>query len=169
MPVLHLLRHAKAVRDAPSDKVRSLAPRGHADSGLLAGELADLGVRPELVLCSTATRTRETLAHLTGFLPASTESVFEDGLYLAERPALVQRLSTLPSSIGEAMLIGHNDGLWEAARWLAGAGDPVHRRALEAGLPTLGMVTLAFAGADWSDLDHGTCTLLRLWVPRPKD
>lgn len=67
--ILWLLRHAKAVADPPAggtDHDRPLTPRGRRDAEALGRHLSDPGFgpegRPELVLCSTATRTVQTAA-----------------------------------------------------------------------------------------------------------
>ncbi|MDX2103360.1 MAG: histidine phosphatase family protein [Alphaproteobacteria bacterium] len=164
MPLLHLLRHAKAVRVAATDRDRALAPRGHADAGELAGALAELGIRPGLVLCSTARRTLETWQHLAGFLEPAPVVDLRDELYLADRPTLLGTLRAVGPEVAEAMLIGHNDGLWEFAHSLVGAGDPVLRRALDVGLPTLGLVSLQVDGG-WNELGAGRCHLLRYRLP----
>src|SRR4051812_33833121 len=60
---LFVLRHAKSSWDDPDveDFDRPLAPRGQRDAAGMAGQLAAAGPVPELVLCSPARRTRETL------------------------------------------------------------------------------------------------------------
>src|SRR5438094_761470 len=62
MDRLILLRHAKAENDAPSgdDFDRPLAPRGRREAAAMAGQLAALGIRPDLALVSPSLRTRET-------------------------------------------------------------------------------------------------------------
>ena len=58
-----LLRHAKAVPDERGDDHgRILAPQGKEAAVALGDWLRENDLLPELVLCSTATRTRETLA-----------------------------------------------------------------------------------------------------------
>ncbi len=60
---MYLLRHAKSSWDEPGrpDRERPLAPRGVRDAKRVAKHLRRQGVAPELVLCSPAVRTRETL------------------------------------------------------------------------------------------------------------
>ena len=61
---LFVLRHAKSSWDDPGldDHDRPLAPRGQRAVKLLGEHLRDRGVEPDQVLCSSARRTRETLA-----------------------------------------------------------------------------------------------------------
>ncbi|MBV9802302.1 MAG: histidine phosphatase family protein, partial [Solirubrobacterales bacterium] len=60
---LFVLRHAKSSWDNPGldDHERPLAARGRRALDVIAAHLAATGTEPELVLCSSARRTRETL------------------------------------------------------------------------------------------------------------
>ncbi|MDT5172030.1 MAG: phosphohistidine phosphatase, partial [Mycobacterium sp.] len=61
---LVLLRHAKsAYPDEVADHDRPLAPRGQREAGLAGDWLRTNLPAIDAVLCSTATRARETLAH----------------------------------------------------------------------------------------------------------
>jgi phosphohistidine phosphatase len=73
MKQLFLLRHAKSSWDDSElvDHDRPLAPRGRRAVKLIAEHLRREGVTPDLVLCSSALRTRETLE---GIAPALGES-----------------------------------------------------------------------------------------------
>src|ERR671921_212111 len=58
---LVLVRHAKSSWDLDvDDHERPLSGRGRRDAVAIGQELAKRGIRPDLVLCSTAVRTRET-------------------------------------------------------------------------------------------------------------
>ena len=60
---LFVLRHAKSSWDDPGldDRERPLAPRGQRACKVMAEHLRTNAIEPELVLCSTSRRTRETL------------------------------------------------------------------------------------------------------------
>ena len=64
MLTLSLLRHAKSSWSNPAlpDRERPLATRGVTDAPLMGKAMAERGIDPELVLCSSARRTRDTLA-----------------------------------------------------------------------------------------------------------
>ena len=138
MPVLHLLRHAKSVpeKDGADDHLRTLSRRGREDARLVGASLpAALGA-VDLVLCSTATRTRETASLvLAGFVPPPPVA-FEDGLYLAALPALLRRLRGLDEALRAVLLIGHNPGLHELALALALIDSPGYAALAEGMFPT---------------------------------
>src|SRR3954466_7415418 len=89
---LHLLRHAKSSRDeGADDKERPLSRRGRDDSRRI-GETLPAGIgEVDLVVCSSALRTRETAELvLAGFKPPP-RTLYEDALYLAGAKALLRR------------------------------------------------------------------------------
>jgi phosphohistidine phosphatase len=161
---LYLLRHAKSSWDDPTlaDHQRPLAARGRRDAKRIAKHLRGLAVQPELVLCSPATRTQETLDLLRPAVAASTV-MLEEGLYAASSEELLARIRLVPDSVSSVMLIGHNPGLHELAVTLASAGDQLER--LEAKFPTAALATLSLAKT-WGQLAPGDATLEAFVVPK---
>src|SRR4051795_11951309 len=97
MRVLHLLRHAKSVpeQDGAADHLRKLSRKGREDARLVGTSLpAALGAL-DLVLCSTALRTRETASLVLAGFAGPPPVAFEDGLYLAPSAGLLRRLRRL--------------------------------------------------------------------------
>jgi phosphohistidine phosphatase len=161
---LYLLRHAKSSWADPtlSDRERPLAPRGRRDAERIANHLLRLGFEPELVLCSAAARTRETLELLQPALGTATV-MFEEGLYAASAEELLARLLLVPDAAMSVLLIGHNPGLHRLALVLVSAGEEVGR--LEAKFPTGAFATLALEKT-WSRLAPGDAILAAYVVPR---
>ena len=119
MHELHLLRHAKSSQDdGVDDRERALSRRGRDDARAIARHLAEAVGRVDLVLCSSALRTRETLELvMTGFSPRPSVQT-EDALYLASPATLLRRLRRIKEACGTVMVIGHNPGLHELASLL---------------------------------------------------
>ncbi len=161
MRYLHVLRHAKSSWDDPGleDHERPLAPRGRKACKRLAKHLRREGIQPELVLCSSSRRTRETLELIR---PALGDAVIaiEGGLYAAGCDRLLARLRELPETAGSVLLIGHNPGLQDLARTLA----PEVTRLAEK-FPTCALATFAL-DAPWSRLGDAPATLVAYVVPR---
>ena len=164
MHTLYLLRHAKSSWDDPTlaDRQRPLAPRGRRDAKRIADHLRRAGSEPELVLCSSATRTRETLELIRPALAEATVLV-EDQLYGASSEELLARIHVVPDAIASVMLIGHNPGLHELALSVASTGDELER--LEAKFPTAALATLALPKG-WSQLAPADATLAAYVVPK---
>ena len=161
---LVLLRHAKSSwkHDLP-DEERPLSGRGRRDA-LEAGRwiAAHVG-RPDLVLCSTAVRTRQTWAqaceaqpHVLGPVPVR----FEAAIYQASSDTLLRLVRQLPTEVLTAVLVGHATGVPDLAEGLHGPGHgPV------GDFPTSAVAAFTLTGA-WTDLGTATATLKSYAVPR---
>jgi len=165
---LHLLRHAKSswANAGLDDHERPLDPRGARAATLMGICLAQEGVRPGLVLCSSARRTRETAERVLAELPAKPPVVVERDLYLAAPSALCERVQSLDAALESVLVVGHNPGLHELAVWLAGSGDPQGLRRLRAKLPTGAWVELRFEGSAWNCVEPGRGELGRFVAPK---
>jgi phosphohistidine phosphatase len=164
---LLLLRHAKSSWDQLelADHDRPLAPRGRRAAAALGEHLRQLLEPPQLVICSSAARTVETLQRIRFALPRDTNVEIEDGLYGADAGELLARIRRLPSTVACAMLIGHNPGIGDVAVALAGHGDRTARASMAAKFPTGAVAHLAIARV-WSAVRPGVATLEHYWTPR---
>jgi len=162
---LLLLRHAKSSWDDPgiADHERPLNPRGRRATEVIAGHLRDRGLVPELVLCSSAVRTRETLEGIAGALGDRATVEIEDGLYSAGEDELLHRLRRIEERVGSAMVIGHNPGVGRLALDLAGSGELIDQ--MQAKFPTAALATLDLEGT-WSDLAPGGAELVDFVTPK---
>ncbi len=170
---LFVLRHAKSSWDDPGldDHERPLAPRGQRAVNLLGDHLRGRGVEPEQVLCSSARRTRETLA---GVNPAG-ERLVERQLYSANCDEVIARLRQVPNATGSVMVIGHNPAMQLLVLRLTGAngnGSSLVRPPADADLaelqrkfPTGALATLEF-DCGWSELAPGCARLSEFVRPR---
>lgn len=147
---LHLLRHAKSSRDdGVDDRERRLSRRGRDDARTVGRSLPAAVGPLDLVLCSSALRTRETAELvLAGFAPPP-KILFEETLYLAGPAALLRRLTQLDESAGAVLVIGHNPGLHELALALALPEGPACRAMAQGKFPTTARASLAVE-APWS-------------------
>jgi phosphohistidine phosphatase len=166
MHQLHLIRHAKAAAaDSVDDRDRPLSRRGR-DAARRVGESLPAALGPvDLVLCSTALRTRETAALvLTGFA-VPPRVLFDDALYLAGAVALIQRLRRLDEACGTVLLIGHNPGLHDLAVSVAATDSPRYRALAEGKFPTTARASFAVA-CSWTDLNRSRHALLDYATPK---
>jgi phosphohistidine phosphatase len=147
-----------------ADFDRPLNERGVKEAEWAAGELARHGTRPDLVLCSPARRTRETLSALAGWLN-DTPVTFERGIYEATAQSLLVLLHERSDS--SILMIGHNPGFEDFARALVGDGDAGAIRRLARKYPPAGMATLTFSADHWSDVGAGDGRLA--WFETPDE
>ena len=151
---LHLLRHAKSSRDEDiEDKERPLSRRGR-DSSRRIGETLQAGIgKVDLVLCSSALRTRETAELALAAFSPKPRILFENGLYLAGVNALLRRLTQLDEKAGSVLMIGHNPGLHELAITLAAPDSPGYRAFAGGKFPTGARASFVIDGT-WAVLDR---------------
>lgn len=167
-----LLRHAKSAWNTPhqNDHDRPLNDRGARAARIMADHIAGKAPRPGLILCSTAARTRQTLAPLVKALGSPTPPIsLEKELYLASESELLERLQALPEDIESVLLVGHNDGIGQVAATLAGHGLSIALERLREKYPTGALATLRPPAGPWSALAPGTCELLAFVRPRDFD
>jgi phosphohistidine phosphatase len=159
--LLYLLRHTKSSWDDPSidDFERPLNKRGRKAATLLAEYCLAHTIRPAVVLCSPAKRTRQTLETLQpalGDVPAT----FDRRLYEATRQTLQALIGELPRSCRSALLVGHNPGMQRLALHLVRADpDNPSLRLLSDKFPTGGLLTLSAETDVWSQSAVGNWTL----------
>jgi phosphohistidine phosphatase len=152
MHMLHLLRHAKSSwKEGVEDHERGLNRRGREASRRVGRHLpASVGAL-DLVLCSSARRTRETLELVLDELATRPRCVIENELYAASKKELINRLRHLAESIGNVLLIGHNPGLHELAVALADTNSAGFRLLEPDKFPTAARASFRISDA-WSDI-----------------
>ena len=163
---LALLRHAQAgARDIP-DHERALAPQGRRQCPQVAEHLRDVGLLPELVLCSSAVRTRETWELVARVLPEATPEVrVLDELYLGEVGDVLGALAEVSDDVGSVIVVGHEPTMSETAAWLAGPGSDAGALALaRVGVPTAALAVLE-TDTGWADLASHSATLTGILTP----
>ncbi len=109
MPTLVVVRHAKSdwTHDVP-DSQRPVNARGRREAPGIGPWVRSHVGAVDLVICSTAARTRETLA-LSGLEAAETR--YERRLYAATDEDLMSVVEEVPDEVGTLALVGHNPGL----------------------------------------------------------
>jgi len=165
---LYLLRHAKSSWDDPAvrDHDRPLAPRGRRAAARVAAYLRDVGIRPAIVLCSSARRAVETLEPILQAFDGGLDVRTERALYGADAGELLARVRRVPADTVSVLVVGHNPGLQDLTLALAGDGDPGALAQARAKFPTGALATLDVGGERWDLLAPGAAFLARLVVPR---
>jgi phosphohistidine phosphatase len=147
---LLVLRHAKSDwPDGVADHDRPLAKRGRRDAPRVGQWLASHDYQPDVVVCSTAQRTRQTWDLVAATLTGAPQVTFDPRAYGASAQTLLYLARELPAQYRTALLIAHNPGVSE----LAGVG-----------MPTAAIAALEFDG-DWPDLAPGQGRLKAFITP----
>jgi len=130
---LVLLRHAKSAwPEGVPDDLRPLAGRGRRAAPVAGRWLRAEGFVPDLVLCSTARRARQTWQFAeSGLLePEGSGGIaappvrYEREVYQASAAGLIDLLHRQPARVRTLLLVGHEPGMSELALTLAAAGGP---------------------------------------------
>ena len=164
--VLLLLRHAKSDWDTGlADHERPLNLRGHRDAVGVGQRIAAARVEFDLVVSSTAIRTRQTWEQVVVGGARSHEVRYLDQIYAAEVADLVAVVRALPEAATSVLLIGHAPGVPDLVEILGSrTADPAWAR-LDSGYPTAGLTALTLAGP-WSSAHAGCAQLVAFEVPR---
>jgi len=161
---LLLMRHAKS--DYPAgvvDHERPLAPRGIREARL-AGEWLRSIVPPiDAVLCSTATRTRETLSRTGLDAPVT----FADRLYDAVPGTVIDEINGVDDDVATLLVIGHEPAMSNVTLGLAGTSGSSQAAAerVSTKFPTSAIAVLRTDNS-WRDLTLGVAALITFHVPR---
>lgn len=160
MKTLSILRHAKSSwKDVSTDDHdRPLAGRGRRDIPLMAGQLASLPTLPDLVLCSTALRARDTAVGVMAAAGCDAEIRLQRRLYLAAPATWRTAVAELGSAFGHVLLVGHNPGLEELVAELAGE---------HCDFPTAALARVELSLDSWAGFaEGGRGDLAGVWRPR---
>lgn len=158
MDRLILMRHGKAERHAQSggDFERALVDSGRADAAVMGRLLAGAGIAPDLMLVSSARRTRETAEQVTAAQTSKARVEHLRDLYHADPEDILQALDDHGDGAAAVMVVGHNPGMHELALRLAvqGGASPIQTNKLRGRFPTATVVVFAWNGQGAPALEH---------------
>lgn len=160
MKTLLLMRHAKSDwnADYEGDHERPLNRRGRHAAALMGEWLARIEQLPDLVVCSTATRARETLelAAEAGAWPCETRR--DERVYEATPQRLIEVARETEEEFDSLMLVGHQPGMSTLLGLLVGGAEVRY--------PTAAIARIEVDIFAWNELEPGTGTLAWMLPPR---
>jgi phosphohistidine phosphatase len=117
-----LMRHSEAVAQL-SDGVTRDFDKPLTDHGIHQLEhvrdfLKAHHFLPDLIVCSPAVRTRQTLEWIQEALGSGAEVVFDEELYGIKADALIRKLGDLPNKKSTVLVVGHNPAISDAMQTL---------------------------------------------------
>ena len=155
---LLILRHAKSDHGnrSLSDHDRPLNDRGRESAAKMGAFMRKRDLLPELVLSSSAVRTTETLSLLAQAAELHAKTEFQDLLYLASAPTMLESAATRAQEEQCVMLVGHNPGSEDVLHVL---GLGIHE------MPTCSLAHIELDIDDWV-LATGSvkARLIDLWL-----
>lgn len=161
MKRLLLLRHAQTHDAAPgqTDIERTLTRRGVQDAEAMAALLHRKEIIPNILLCSTATRTRQTAAIFGEMLNVPSNNIqHHEAFYHASSTLFLEALYALEDDIDTVLIVAHNPSISLFASEISNATVAINMRPAS-------MVGLSFATDKWSSIDQASRTLFLIENP----
>lgn len=144
MKTLTILRHAKSSWKDPTliDHDRPLNRRGNRDLPIMGKRIQEAGIRPSLILSSTAVRAWTTARGIAKVISYPTEFLQrEQRLYHAGVRRILEVLADQDNAFNNIMIVGHNPGLTDFANYLV--------PDMTDNIPTCGVVSVTIDSVDW--------------------
>ena len=163
---IFLLRHALAIPPAAggNDKTRVLSPKGQSDASMLGRVMMRKNYMPDLILCSTATRTRQTLEKLMQSLP-KTETVMIDALYDGGTESYIREIQKIPAKYKSILIIGHNPCVCDYALKITLKAREALLERLQEGCKPATLVALGCDVEDWALLEAKSAEITDIMDP----
>jgi phosphohistidine phosphatase len=159
MKTLYLLRHAKSSWKDKSllDVERPLNKRGRKAAATVGKFFKRKRIIPDLVLCSTAVRARETTEIVMEAAGRNPEIHFDERIYEAGPERLLEVVAQIDKAKKRVLLVGHNPGLEEFLELLT---------ATVKTMPTGTLSKLVLKTSNWASAGDVSGTLE--WIRKPK-
>lgn len=161
MKTLYLLRHAKSdwYAEFETDFDRPLNKRGQKAAQSVGEFLSNAGRLPERILCSSATRTRQTVSRLTaGGNWNKVEIEYLDGLYTGNPKHVLKVVADVPKKVRSVMIVGHETAMSETMGALVGGA--------RSRFPTAAVACIELDIRRWKDARDAEGRLLFFVIPR---
>lgn len=160
MKTLLLMRHAKSSwkeKNIP-DHERPLNKRGRRDAPRMGHLLQERELTPQLILSSSALRSRQTAELVAETAEYAAEVLYLDELYMAEPEGYIAALRKLPDTVERVLLIGHNPGLETLLQMLSNRIES---------LPTAVLADISLPIEEWGVLSNNVeGDLVEIWRPK---
>lgn len=167
MKNLYLMRHGEAGWGNPSDGdfARPLEARGERAAQLMGRHMASSNMDIDLILCSAATRARQTLTHFLEGYAGNLENRIEETLYLAPPQTIINHLRAVPDMINSVLIIGHNPGFQSLSLFLASENSGEDRRRIQYQFATGGLAAFTYDRASWRSIEGDAFSLTGYYTP----
>lgn len=144
-----------------NDHDRPLAERGLNDAPKMAKRLKKRGIKPDLILSSSAVRALETAKFFAKEFDYPKEKiVLESNLFHASPHSILKIIRMQKDSQNTILVFGHNPGLNDLITFLGGDIE---------NLPTAGQFGFKLKSEHWAELKPETAEVWFLDFPKKKD
>lgn len=157
---LLIIRHASAAwpKDVQSDFERPLQQEGIQEADNLGMYLKSNDILPDYVICSPASRTKETFWIINQHINKPEALLaFDKDVYEASYQTLFKIITNLDNKYHKVALIGHNNGISDLINYLLDENY--------VNLPPAGIALLEFPFDDWKLISNGLTEIKLLYFP----
>ncbi|MCB0644155.1 MAG: histidine phosphatase family protein [Phaeodactylibacter sp.] len=161
MKTLYFIRHAKSSwEDSSLDDIeRPLNKRGERDAPLMATRLQGLGVVPDQIVSSPATRALTTAHYFADALGIDPDTIhIDERIYLVEVRGLLQVIREWPAEWNTVLLFGHNPTITDFSN--------LHNQGRIDNVPTCGICKFEGVIPSWSDWSEHRVRLTKFMYPK---
>ena len=159
MKTLYLLRHAKSSwGDASlSDFERPLNPRGLNAAPFMGALMRERALRVDTIISSPAARALATAELVCGEIDHTQEIALDARVYEASVEDLLRIISEIGDGYDSALLVGHNPGFEDTARYLT---NQIFA------MPTASLAIIDLQIDRWAEIAAGSGVIRELVRPR---
>ena len=159
MKTLIVLRHAKSEHPPDvADFDRSLNDRGKRDAVRVGEVLLERGLKPDVIVSSSARRARKTAVRAAGTCGYDRVIVETEDLYEVGPWDIVTVIQQIPEDAATALIVGHNPGFWSVVQRLSGSIEQ---------FPTAAWAHINLPVEVWGEVTEMTRgELVELWYPK---
>ena len=168
MKQLAILRHAKSDWGNPgqTDFERPLNKRGRKAAKKVGRELKRRGLAFDQIVCSPATRAKETVERFENGYESLPPVSFEPKLYMCSTGTLIDIICGLPDDRQIVMIVGHNPGFHDIVLRMTRADGNGMRDKVGANYPTGAFALIDFPVDRWADVEPGSGEIREVIFPR---
>jgi phosphohistidine phosphatase len=161
MKKIFIIRHAKAEYNSNiDDHERCLTDKGIRDCAKVAGFLHTKKASPELILCSSAKRTQDTIKHILSSLSREIKINISDALYRAGVDEIISEISAVNDNISQIMIVCHNPGIHDFCNHFAKHGNTEDIIRLKTGVTPASIALFTFNDiTSWGDISDDISNL----------
>lgn len=157
---LYLLRHAKSVDKlvGAHDKDRELSPTGRKECLKIGNYLFHNGIVPELIISSSAVRTRSTSQLIAEVIKFNLEKILiEDKLYESSMQSFLNIIKDQSDELNHVMFVAHNPAIADLAEHLT--------KGNVRDMTTAGLAIIKFNINSWREVMPGNGELIKYIYP----
>lgn len=161
MKTILIVRHAKTHQAdwGEKDFDRKLMKRGEKNAEEIAGFIRSKNLKPDLIICSPAKRTRQTAKILAKELAYKKDDImFTDDLYEGSVSDYIRAISTAANKKNTLVIVGHNPGISMFSTIMS-------QEVFSGHMPTGSVVAVQAAVNDWSAFEAAEKELLFFQAP----